>query len=126
LNIRGLCCLRPGMKGISDNIKVTSIVDGYLEHSRMYYFENNGDPELFMGSSDMMPRNLIARVEVLFPILDKKMLKLIKENILDIHLKDNVKAKYLTSEGKYLQVKNKKERIRSQEWFIENRGKWHG
>jgi polyphosphate kinase len=126
LNIRGLCCLRPGIKGVSENIRVTSIVDRYLEHSRIYYFENAGNPDLLMGSSDMMPRNLIARVEVLFPILDKKMLSSIKENMLDIHLMDNVKAKYLTPEGKYVQVKNRKKKVRSQEWFIENRGKWHG
>ncbi|MCL2295801.1 MAG: polyphosphate kinase 1, partial [Methanomassiliicoccaceae archaeon] len=105
LNIRGLCCLKPGLKGISENIRVTSIVDRFLEHSRIYYFENGGDPEMYMGSSDVMPRNLIARVEVLFPVLDKNMLALIKKDILDIHLKDNVKAKYLTADGKYLPVK---------------------
>jgi len=126
LNIRGLCCLRPGLEGISDNIRVISIVDRFLEHSRIYYFENNGDPEMYMGSSDIMPRNLIARVEVLFPILDKKMLSLVKKEILDIHLKDNVKAKYLSSDGRYLQVKSKGKKFRSQKWFIENRGKWHG
>ncbi|MCL2032487.1 MAG: polyphosphate kinase 1 [Methanomassiliicoccaceae archaeon] len=126
LNIRGLCCLRPGLKGISENIRVISIVDRYLEHSRIYYFENNGDPEMYMGSSDMMPRNLIARVEVLFPIVDKKMLALIKKNILDIHLKDSLKAKCLTPGGRYVPVKKKGRKFRSQEWFIENRGKWHG
>ncbi|MDR1954536.1 MAG: polyphosphate kinase 1 [Candidatus Methanoplasma sp.] len=126
LNIRGLCCLRPGLKGISENIRVISIVDRYLEHSRIYYFENDGDPEMYMGSSDMMPRNLIARVEVLFPILDKKMLASIKKDILDIHLKDNVKAKYLTPKGRYVPSKKKGKKFRSQKWFIENRGKWHG
>ena len=126
LNIRGLCCLRPGLEGISENIRVVSIVDRFLEHSRIYYFENDGDPEMYMGSSDLMPRNLIARVEVLFPVLDKKMLSLIKENILDIHFKDNVKSKYLTADGKYLPVKSKGEKFRSQNWFIEHRGIWHG
>ena len=126
LNIRGLCCLRPGLKGISENISVISIVDRFLEHSRIYYFENGGDPEMYMGSSDIMPRNLIARVEVLFPVLDKNMLSLIKKNILDIHLKDNVKAKCLTSDGRYLPVKKKNKSFRSQKWFIENRGIWHG
>lgn len=126
LNIRGLCCLRPGIKGISENIRVVSIVDRFLEHSRIYYFENDGDPEMYMGSSDMMPRNLIARVEVLFPVLDKDMLSSIKNNILDIHLKDNVKAKDLTSDGKYVQPKKKgTKKFRSQKWFIENRGIWH-
>ena len=126
LNIRGLCCLRPGLKGVSENIRVTSIVDRYLEHSRIYYFENAGEPELFMGSSDMMPRNLIARVEVLFPIFDKDMLMTIKGDMLDIHLKDNVKARYLTPDGRYLPIKNRKKKFRSQEWFIENRGRWNG
>jgi polyphosphate kinase 1 len=126
LNIRGLCCLRPGVEGISDNIRMTSIVDRFLEHSRIYYFGNDGDPKMYMGSSDIMPRNLIARVEVLFPILDKKMLSLIKENILDIHLKDNVKAKIMISDGSYVPVKTDGEKLRSQDWFIMNRGVWHG
>lgn len=126
LNIRGLCCLRPGLKGVSENIRVVSIVDRFLEHSRIYYFENDGDPEMYMGSSDIMPRNLIARVEVLFPVLDREMLRLIKNDILDIHLNDNVKAKDLTSKGTYISVKSKGEKLRSQEWFIKNRGKWHG
>ncbi|MCL1979050.1 MAG: polyphosphate kinase 1 [Methanomassiliicoccaceae archaeon] len=125
LNIRGLCCLRPGIRGISENIRVISIVDRFLEHARIYYFENAGDPEMYMGSSDVMPRNLIARVEVLYPVLDKRMLSNIKKNILDIHLKDNKKAKYLTSDGRYLPVKAAGRKLRSQKWFIENRGKWH-
>jgi polyphosphate kinase len=126
LNIRGLCCLRPGIKGVSENIRVISIVDRFLEHSRIYYFENDGAPEMYMGSSDIMPRSLIARVEILFPVLDKKMLLLIKKNILDIHLKDNVKAKSLTADGKYVPVERKGKKFRSQKWFIENRGAWHG
>ena len=126
LNIRGLCCLRPGLGTVSDGIRVISIVDRFLEHSRIYYFENGGDPEMYMGSSDIMPRNLIARVEVLFPVLDKKMLSLIKKDILETHLKDNVKAKSLTADGRYVPVKGKGKKFRSQEWFIENRGIWHG
>ncbi len=126
LNIRGLCCLRPGIEGVSENIRVVSIVDRFLEHSRIYYFENDGDPEMYLGSSDIMPRNLMARVETLFPILDKKMLGSIKDNILDIHLKDNVKAKDLMSDGSYVHVKKKGKKLRSQKWFIDNRGIWHG
>lgn len=125
LNIRGLCCLRPGVEGISENIRVVSVVDRFLEHSRIYYFNNGGDPEMLMGSSDLMPRNLIARVEVLFPILDKEMLHLIKEDIMEIHLADNVKAKELMPDGKYVRVKREGQALRSQEWFIENRGVWH-
>ena len=125
LNIRGLCCLRPGVKGISENIFVTSIVDRFLEHSRIYYFENGGDPEMLMGSADMMPRNMEARVEILFPVLDRAMMQRIRENILDIHLSDNVKAKQLTSDGVYVRVKKTDETMRSQDWFVKNRGKWH-
>ena len=125
LNIRGLCCLRPGVPGISENIRVTSIVDRFLEHSRMYYFENGGDSEMYMGSSDIMPRNLMARVEVLFPILDRDMRVSLKKNILDIHLKDNVKSKEMQSNGAYVSFKTYGEEFRSQKWFIENRGIWH-
>lgn len=128
LNIRGLCCLRPGVPGISENIRVTSIVDRFLEHSRIYYFENGGRSEMYMGSSDMMPRNLLARVEVLFPILDPKMLESIRDNILRIHFEDNVKARELLPDGTYRLVTRPsgKRKMRSQEWFLENRGCWHG
>lgn len=128
LNIRGLCCLRPGVEGVSENIRVTSVVDRFLEHTRIYYFENGGDPEMFMGSSDMMPRNLIARVEVLYPIRDRKLLLSIRDNILNIHIHDNVKAKELLSDGSYVPVGRKRgeKKLRSQNWFIRNRGIWHG
>ncbi|MDD3232764.1 MAG: polyphosphate kinase 1 [Candidatus Methanomethylophilus sp.] len=128
LSIRGLCCLRPGIKGISETIRVTSVVDRFLEHSRIYYFENDGNPKMYMGSSDMMPRNLIARVEVLFPVLDPEMLMQIREKILKINLEDNVKARVLQSDGTYVIPPRKAgtKRLRSQEWFIENRGVWHG
>ena len=126
LNIRGLCCLRPGIKGVSENIRVTSIVDRFLEHSRIYYFENNGDPDMYMGSSDLMPRNLMARVEVLYPVLDKDLMRRIRDKILLIHFADNVKARLLLPDGSYeLVPKDGKRPLRSQEWFIENRGIWH-
>ena len=124
LNIRGLCCLRPGIPEVSKNIRVISIVDRFLEHSRIYYFHNNGKPEMFMGSSDMMPRNLLARIEVLFPVLDKDLMKSIKENILDIHFMDNVKAKELKEDGVYVPVKKDGKLLRSQQWFIEHNGCW--
>ena len=128
LNIRGLCCLRPGIPGISENIRVISIVDRFLEHSRIYYFENGGEPEMYMGSSDMMPRNLLARVEILFPVLDKKMLELIRDDILHISLSDNVKARELQPDGTYRFVQRAvgEKKIRSQKWFIDHRGCWHG
>lgn len=124
LNIRGLCCLRPGIPDVSKNIRVISIVDRFLEHSRIYYFNNNGSPEMYMGSSDMMPRNLLARIEVLFPVLDKSLMKSIKDNILDIHFADNVKAKELKDDGTYVPVKKEGKPLRSQQWFIENNGCW--
>lgn len=127
LNIRGLCCLRPGLPGVSENIRVVRIVDRFLEHSRIYYFENNGEPKMYLGSSDMMPRNLMARVETLFPIKDEGMLVSIRDRILKIHLSDNVKADELTPDGTYVPVtrKKKEKKIRSQLWFINNRGCWH-
>ena len=128
LNIRGLCCLKPGIPGVSENIRVTSIVDRFLEHSRIYYFENNGDPEMYMGSSDMMPRNLLARVEVLFPVRDLRIMSNIRDRILRMHLSDNTKSWLLNPDGSYTKVTvaEGEPRIRSQEWFIENRGLWHG
>ena len=128
LNIRGLCCLRPGIPGVSENIRVTSIVDRFLEHARIYYFENGGKPEMYMGSSDMMPRNLLARVEVLFPVLDKKMMVDIRDSILRVHLSDNVKARVLQPDGTYVLVERgpEEKKLRSQKWLIEHRGVWHG
>lgn len=128
LSIRGLCCLRPGVKGISDNITVTSIVDRLLEHARIYYFANDGSPKMYMGSSDMMPRNLIARVETLFPVLDPEMLAEIRDNILYPCLRDNVKARELRPDGTYVRRvrKGNQKKMRSQEWYIQNRGIWHG
>lgn len=128
LNIRGLCCLRPGIPGVSENIRVTSIVDRFLEHARIYYFENGGKPEMYMGSSDMMPRNLLARVEVLFPVLDKEMMVNIRDSILRVHLSDNVKARVLQPDGTYVLVERgpEEKKLRSQKWLIEHRGVWHG
>lgn len=126
LNIRGLCCLRPGVEGVSDNITVVSIVDRYLEHARIFYFENNGQPKMYMGSSDMMPRNLISRVEVLFPVLDGRMLESIRDNILNVCLTDNVKAWELRSDGTYVRRgRGDLKPMRSQDWFMENKGAWH-
>lgn len=127
LNIRGLCCLRPGIPGVSENIRVVRVVDRFLEHARIYYFENGGNPKMYMGSSDIMPRNLIARVETLFPVLDKDMLISVRDNILKIHLSDNVKASELTADGTYVPVVRKKgePEMRSQQWLIQHRGCWH-
>jgi len=127
LNVRGLCCLKPGIEGVSDNITVHSIVGRFLEHSRIYYFRNGGNEEVLLGSSDMMPRNLNRRVEVLFPVPNKAIAQSIIKNMLEIHLADNVKARELLSDGTYRHVKVKEgdKKMNSQLWFIKHRGKWH-
>lgn len=100
LLIRGICCLRPGMEGISENIRVTSIVGRFLEHSRIIYFGNGGEEEIYLSSADWMPRNLNRRVETMFPVEDSDNKRILKE-ILDIYLKDNKKARILNSDGTY-------------------------
>ncbi len=99
---RGICCLRPGLPGISENIRVVSIVGRFLEHSRIYYFHNNGDEEIYLGSADLMPRNLNRRVEVLFPVEDRQMVRHLHDDILATYLADNVKAREMQADGSYL------------------------
>jgi len=127
LNVRGLCCLRPGIKGISDNISVVSIVGRFLEHARIYYFHEDAEEEVLVGSSDMMFRNLNERIEVLLSVPDMNLRKAILENMLKISLRDNVKARKLQSDGTYVKVVPKpgEEIINSQAWLIENRGIWN-
>ena len=101
LIVRGICCLRPGIKGLSDNIRVISIVGRFLEHARIYYFRNGGDEEIYLGSADLMPRNLNWRVETTFPIKDSEILHYIRDRILATYLKDNVQARLLQPDGTY-------------------------
>lgn len=105
LLIRGMCCLRPGIKGVSENIRVISIVGRYLEHSRIYYFYNNGSDEIYMGSADLMPRNLNHRVEVVFPVETKPQVKFLHDKILEAYLKDNTRARILKPDGLYERAK---------------------
>lgn len=123
LLVRGICCLRPGIAGVSDNIRVISIVGRFLEHSRLYYFHNGGSEEIFLGSADLMPRNIDRRVEVLFPVQDLSMVKEIRENILDIYLRDNLKARQMNSNGSYRRLKPKEEEtpFAVQEWLLKKR-----
>jgi len=116
LNVRGICCLRPGIKGLSENITVVSIVDRFLEHSRIYYFHQGGEPKVFISSADWMPRNLDRRVELLVPIDDLTCQKRVI-NILDVCFKDNVKARRLLPDGHYERIAPPpgKKAIRSQE-----------
>ena len=102
LVIRGICCLRPGLPGVSETIRVTSIVDKFLEHSRIFYFENGGAPGVFLGSADWMPRNFFRRIEVMFPVADARLKARIMEEILPIVLADNVKARRLLADGSYV------------------------
>lgn len=101
LIVRGICCLRPKMKGVSENIAVRSIVDRFLEHSRIFYFENACQSELFVGSADWMPRNFHRRIEILFPILDGNLRERIRTEILECALSDNCKARLLNANGVY-------------------------
>jgi polyphosphate kinase len=102
LIVRGICSLRPGIRGVSDRIRVRSIVGRFLEHSRIYYFENGGDPEVYLGSADWMSRNLHERVEVLFPLKKPLLRDRVVHEILAAYLADNVKARFLQTDGRYL------------------------
>jgi len=128
LQPRGICCLRPGVPGVSENIEVTSIVGRFLEHARIYYFRNGGDEEILTGSADLMPRNLYKRVETLFPIEDAGLKTALRDQILRVHLQDNVKARRMLADGSYERVVpgDDEPRINSQQWLIEHRGVWHG
>jgi polyphosphate kinase len=102
LLVRGICSLRPGIRGVSDRIRVRSIVGRFLEHSRIYYFENGGEPDVYLGSADWMPRNLHERVEVLFPLKSPLLRDRVIHEILAAYLADNVKTRILQSDGRYL------------------------
>jgi len=118
LIVRGICCLRPGVKGLSENITVRSIVDRFLEHSRIYYFENACQPQVFVGSADWLPRNLFRRIEVVFPIEDGVLRERIINEILAVALADTAKAKMLSSDGWYHPAPKGSKPRRSQFEFI--------
>jgi polyphosphate kinase len=104
LIVRGMCCLRPGLKGVSENIRVLSVVGRFLEHSRIYYFRNGGEEEILLGSADLMPRNINNRVEVLFPVEDAGMIRYLRDDVLAEYQNDNVKARLMNSEGIYERI----------------------
>ncbi len=119
LIVRGICCLKVGIPGVSDNISVRSIVGNFLEHSRVYYFENGGEEEYYLSSADWMPRNLERRVEILFPILDKALQQKVA-HILDCQLRDTMKAQLLQPDGTYEKIdKRGKVAFHSQNYFCE-------
>ena len=104
LIVRGVCCLVPGVRGLSDNIRVRSIVGRFLEHTRVYYFENGGDPLIFGGSADWMPRNFFRRIEVLFPLQDPAIRRTVTDELFAMELQDNEQARELHANGAYLPV----------------------
>ncbi len=119
LIIRGICCLKVGIPGVSENITVRSIVGNFLEHSRIFYFENAGKPEIYAGSADWMPRNLDRRVEIVFPLEDPEVRKK-AEHILDLELADTMQASILQPDGSYEKVDRRgKEKINSQLIFCQ-------
>jgi polyphosphate kinase len=122
LQVRGICCLRPGLPGMSETISVTSIVGRFLEHARIYYFRNGGEEEVFLGSADLMPRNLDRRVELLFPVAAPHWRQAIVRDILRVHLRDNVQARRLLPDGSYarLQPPPDEPALHSQDWLLEH------
>ncbi len=119
LIIRGMCSLRPGVEGVSDNIRVISIVGRFLEHSRIYYFGNNGQEEVYLGSADLMQRNLDKRVETLFPIESPDLRSILYEKVLLTYLADTTNAYHLQTDGTYrhLHAQNSEEEFDCQDWF---------
>jgi polyphosphate kinase len=126
LQVRGICCLRPGITGVSENITVTSIVGRFLEHARIYYFNNGGNEEVFLGSADLMPRNLDRRVEILFPIENLQNRKAIISTILPVQLTDTIKCRLLKSDGSYERRTPSEDMpaLNAQSWMVDHRGTW--
>jgi polyphosphate kinase len=123
LIVRGICCLRPGVEGVSDNIRVISIVGRFLEHSRVFYFRNGGAEEVYLGSADLMPRNLDRRVEIIFPVQPPALVRYLRDEVLGVYLADNVKARRLLPDGSYdcLQPEPGQPLVNSQSWLLTRR-----
>ena len=124
LIVRGMCTLRPGLPGLSENIRVISIVGRFLEHSRIYHFQNRGQDEIYLGSADLMNRNLDRRVEILFPVQDPRLVRQLRDQVLSIYLADSVKARLMQPDGAYLRVSppDGQPPFNSQTWFIAHAG----
>ena len=122
LIIRGICCLVPGIEGLSENIRVISIVGRYLEHSRVLYFYNNGSEDIYLGSADFMQRNLDRRVETTFPVEDPKLKSELMRTLLRVSFRDNAKSRQLISDMSYIKVNGKDDsrKVNSQEWLMDH------
>jgi polyphosphate kinase len=128
LQTRGICCLRPGVPRVSENIRVTSIVGRFLEHPRVYYFRNGGDEEILIGSADLMPRNLDGRVETLTPVEGERLKRSLRDDILFLHFRDNAQCWQATPEGEWVRISAEAgdEIVNSQEALLASGPTWHG
>ncbi len=124
LIVRGVCCLRPGVPGVSENIRVISVIGRFLEHSRVYYFHNGGRYQIYLGSADLMRRNLDRRVEVLFPVEDAGLKRQVRDDLLEVYLRDTAQAHELQSDGTYrrLHPAAGEAAFSAQAWFLSQGG----
>ena len=122
LLVRGICSLKPGIKDVSENIRVISILGRYLEHSRIFYFHNKGEEEIYLGSADLMPRNLNHRVEVVFPVERREHIRYLHDHVLEMYLKDNISARIMQSDGTYkrLHPSDKEKGLEVQNWLMQH------
>jgi polyphosphate kinase len=122
LIVRGICCLRPGVPGVSETIRVRSVVGRFLEHSRLYFFENGGAPEMYLGSADLMERNLDRRVEALTPVRDPEIRRHLRDVVLDAYLRDTDRATELDANGRYRRptVDDDAERFNAQRFLLDH------
>jgi polyphosphate kinase len=118
LIVRGICMLRPGIAGLSENIRVRSVVGRFLEHSRVFWFSNGGDEEIYIGSADWMTRNLKHRIEVVAPVTDLKTKRYLRDVLLDAYLRDNTKARELQPDGRYVPIMRGTEPFDTQIYFV--------
>ncbi len=126
--MRGICCLRPGVKGISDNIRVYSVLGRYLEHSRIFYFQDGGKEELYLGSADLMQRNLNHRVEAVFPVSDPQYIKYLRDYVLKAYFRDDCHTREMQADGSYKRLHpkdgSKEKELGVQDWLMSNPWKW--
>jgi polyphosphate kinase len=127
LQVRGICSLRPGVAGVSDHITVTSLVGRFLEHSRIFYFRDGHEEEILLGSADLMPRNLDGRIEILFPVEDPRLRRVIRDEILFPHLRDTKQVRRMDDKGSYGRVvpRSTDPPFDSQTWMLEHAGTWN-